>query len=59
MASLEDKMKQLEEMSMKIQNSETSTDTAISIFKDSIKLSEEIEKELSELEEQVEKLVIT
>ncbi len=52
--SFEERLSQIEGISVKLQESETSLDEAVSLYEQGMKIARELEKELSEYERRVE-----
>ncbi|MCR4790051.1 MAG: exodeoxyribonuclease VII small subunit [Treponemataceae bacterium] len=57
MENFEEKLHQLEELSNKIKQSDLPLEEAFSIFEKGIKLSKELEKDISQIENKVQKLI--
>ncbi len=55
--SFEKKLTRLEEIVQKMENGELSLDESLKLFEEGVKLSRECNKELSEAEQKVKKLV--
>lgn len=55
--SFEKKLTRLEEIVQKMENGEMSLDESLKVFEEGVKLSRECNKELSEAEQKVKKLV--
>lgn len=50
----EDKLKNLEELSKKIQNPETQLEKSVELFEQSMKIAQELETQLAEIERKIE-----
>ncbi len=51
-------LKQLEEILNKIQNNDTSIDESLSLYEQGLVLTKQIEKQLSQIEEKIEKVIV-
>ena len=56
--AFEEKLKNLEELSKKIQNPETQLEESVELFEQSMKIAEELEPQLSEIERKIEKYLM-